>query len=82
MGWLGYRMKNVKDINEKINCIAFCKMHVYDTEPWIKVTSTRFETFSIGSYNRYDTKIMAGICIEIMNLYLLTFRQDENKVEV
>ena len=28
-----YRKNFFKDINEKINCIAFCKMHVYYTEP-------------------------------------------------
>ena len=62
MGWLGYRKKNIKNVNEKINCISFCKMHVYYIEPWIEVTSTRFKTFSKDPYNRYDINIMACIC--------------------
>ena len=62
MGWLGYRNKIIKHINEKINCITFCKMHVYYTEPWFEVTSTKFETFSKGKYNKNDTNIMAYIC--------------------
>ena len=81
MGWLGYRMKKIKDINEKINCIAFCKMHVYYIEPWIEIILTRFETFSKGPYNRYDTNIMAYICLIKINSHMLTFREDENKVE-
>ena len=45
--------KIIKDINEKINCIAFCKMRACYTEPWFEVTSTKFETFSKSIYNRY-----------------------------
>ena len=81
IGWLGYGKKNVKDINEKSNCVAFCKMYVYYIEPWIKVTSTKFETFGKRLYNRCDTNIIVYICLKRINLHMLTFREDENKVE-
>ena len=54
--------KNIKNVNEKINWIAFCKMHIYYKELSIEATSTRFEIFSKGPCNIYDTNIMACIC--------------------